>query len=61
MNLEEINTNSVALMSRTLQKDFSREDQTFGEIIIAQKPVALQKDEDIVSVPALRIQDKRVN
>ena len=50
-------------MSRTLQKhEVSRDrDETFGSIIPIQKPLALNKDEDVVSVPALRIHDKRVN
>ena len=48
-------------MSRTLQKLEAGRDETFGSIIPTQKPLALNKDEDIVSVPALRIQDKRIN
>ena len=50
-------------MSRTLQKlEVSRDrDETFGSIIPTQKPLALNKDEDVVSVPALPLHDKRVN
>ena len=54
-------------MSRTQQK-LEKSDETFGSIIPTQAPLAalntLNKDEDILSVPAFRVkekQDKKVN
>ena len=57
MDFPDIN-NSVALMSRTLQKLEIGRDETFGGIIPAQQPLALNKDDDdIVSVPAKNIRN----